>query len=470
MLAVTVSCCGGAMCVGSDQIVLPKGGSGDDNQNNNNGTDPKTPNVIVIITDDQGYADTGPFGARGFTTPNMDKMAQNGMRLTDFYVASSVSSPSRAALMTGCYPQRVDLPFVLFPNHIRGLNPNETTLPEVFKTAGYATACVGKWHLGHYDGAFPTQHGFDRYFGIPYSNDMRPADQDGPPLMENTTVLEYKPDQSQLTTRYTEYAVDFIDENKDNPFFLYLAHSMPHVPLAVSDKFKGKSEQGLYGDVIMEIDWSIGQLYEALERNGVSDNTWVIYLADNGPWLVFGNHGGSADPLREGKATSFEGGQRIFCITTWAGVIPAGSVCSEITTSMDILPTAAALLDVRLPDRPIDGKNILPLLTAQPDAGSPHEAFYYYYLSNVEAIRVGDWKFMLPHNYVGTVTPGSNGVRGQQADIPIERSLFNLRRDVGETINVADDYPDIADKLEKMLRDFDADLKKNIRPAGYYAR
>lgn len=431
--------------------------------------DAGAPNVIVIMTDDQGYADVGPFGAKGFETPNVDRMARRGMILTDWYSAAPSSTPSRAALMTGCYPQRVGMPFVVFPHHERGLDPNEMTLAEVFRAAGYATGCVGKWHLGHRKGALPLQHGFDTYFGLPYSNDMKAPGHKGPALVAGNEVIEYAPDQSQLTTRYTEFAVDFIDKNKEGPFFLYFAHSMPHVPLAVSDKFKGKSEQGLYGDVIMEIDWSIGQLFGALARNGIEDNTWVIYISDNGPWLRYGNHGGSAGPLREGKGTTFDGGQRTFCLMTWPGVIPAGSQCREVASHIDILPTAANYLGVSLPGHTIDGRDIMPLITGAEGAKSPHEAFYYYNIEKPEAIRVGDWKLVLAHQYKDVDITGKDGRAGRLKNTPQPRGLYNLREDICEKENLVEVYPAIARKMEEMLLEFDAELKANGRPFKRYA-
>lgn len=430
--------------------------------------DKSRPNVIVIMTDDQGYADVGPFGATGFSTPNVDRMAQQGLIMTDWYSAAPTSTPSRAGLMTGCYPQRVGLPFVVFPRHDRGLDPSEMTLAEVFKAAGYATGCVGKWHLGHLRGALPLQHGFDTYFGLPYSNDMKAIGHDGPALVSGNDVIEYAPDQSQLTTRYTDFATDFIDSHKESPFFLYFAHTMPHIPLAVSDKFKGKSEQGLYGDVIMEIDWSIGQLYEALRRNGIEENTWVVYISDNGPWLRFGNHGGKATPLRDGKGTTFDGGQRTFCLMTWPAVIKPGSKCSEMASHIDIVPTAAKMLGVALPDHTIDGKDIMPLISGARNAKTPHDAFYYYRVDSVEAVRSGDWKLVVPHTYQSVIVAGKDGKGGKVGQAHEPRGLYNLREDIGEQNNLVDKYPGLADKLEAKLREFDRELKAGSRPYKQY--
>lgn len=426
------------------------------------------PNIIVILTDDQGYADVGCYGASDIRTPNIDRMAKNGIKMNDFYAAASISSPSRAAIMTGCYPQRVGIPFVLFPKQIRGIGHGELTLAELCKSAGYTTAAVGKWHLGHVPGALPLSQGFDSFFGLPYSNDMIPPTYPDIPLYLDDDVLEYNPDQSQLTTRYTEYAVNFIKENKDNPFLLYFAHSMPHVPLAVSDKFKGKSGRGLYGDVIMEIDWSIGCIYKALKKAGIEDNTFVIYMSDNGPWLLFGNHGGSPGDLREGKCTSFDGGQRVFCLMTWPDVIPAGNESNEIVANFDILPTVADILDVKLPSHKIDGKSILPIISGVSGAKSPHEAFYYYYVESPQAIRVGDWKLVLEHDYIDVLEPGMDGQRGTQGFTRAEKALYNLREDIGETRNRISEFPEKADSMEVMLNVFIKDIEQNSRTPYFY--
>ncbi|MEJ2055675.1 MAG: sulfatase, partial [Calditrichaceae bacterium] len=334
----------------------------------------RPPNIVLIFTDDQGYADVGSYGAEGFKTPNLDRLADQGMQFNDFYVASSVCSPSRAALLTGCYPQRVGIPDVLAPpgppwttgrTNI-GLNSNETTIAEMLKPLGYATACFGKWHLGHLPEFLPTRNGFDEYFGLPYSNDMIPPDYPPLPLMDGEMVIEYNPDQSQLTKMYTQHALQFIEQNKDKPFFLYVPHSMPHIPIHASDKFKGKSEKGLYGDVIEEIDWSVGEIMKKLNQIGLEENTLFIFASDNGPWLVYGNHAGSAAPLREGKMTTFEGGQRVPCIMHWPGKIPAGIMTGALASTIDFLQTISAITGEKLPYVTIDGKNILSLMEHQP--------------------------------------------------------------------------------------------------------
>ena len=434
----------------------------------------RPPNIVLIFTDDQGYSDLGCYGARGISTPNIDRLAAEGIRFTDFYVASSVCSPSRAALLTGCYAQRVGIPDVLAPpgppwtegrTNI-GLHDNETTIAEMLKPLGYATACYGKWHLGHMPQFLPTRHGFDEYFGLPYSNDMIPEDYPQLPLMEDEEVLEYDPDQSKLTTLYTERATQFIEKNKDHSFFLYIPHSMPHIPLYVSDKFKGKSKQGLYGDVIMELDWSVGEILKKLKQLNLDDNTLVIFTSDNGPWLEYGNHAGSSTPLREGKFTTFEGGQRIPCIMRWPGKIQSGSTCQELATTMDFLPTIASITGAKLPSYTIDGMDIEPLLTNSDSAKSPYEAFYYYAGNELQAIRSGKWKLHLPHTYRTPVEIGNDGNRGKMVEKEVPLSLYNLESDIGEQINVASQYPDIIQQLSKMAEKFDKNLKQNMRPAG----
>ena len=326
---------------------------------------PRLPNIVIIFTDDQGYGDVGVYGAEGFATPNLDRMAAEGIRFTDFYVAQPVCSASRAALLTGCYPNRIGISGALGPGAKDGLNAEEVTIAEICKQRGYATAIYGKWHLGHRPEFLPTRHGFDEFYGIPYSNDMWPLHPDyvnlpegiakrkrGYPdlvLFENERIVdpEVTPeDQMKFTGEFTRRAVDFIDRNKDRPFFLYVPHPMPHVPLFRSEGFAGVSEQGMYGDVISEIDWSVGQILSAIKRNGLDENTLVIFASDNGPWLSFGNHGGSTGPLREGKGTTFEGGVRVPCIMRWPGRIPGQSTCTVPAMTIDILPTIAGLLDV----------------------------------------------------------------------------------------------------------------------------
>ena len=398
------------------------------------------PNIVLIFTDDQGYADIGCYGAQGFQTPNLDRMASRGMKFTDFYVAASVCSPSRAALLTGCYPPRAGGLPVLFPHSERGLNPDERTIAEVLKTQGYATGCFGKWHLGYQEKFLPTSQGFDYYFGLPYSNDMRPL-----PLIENTETVEKPAKQATLTRRYTRHATRFIREHRDQPFFVYLPHTMPHVPLHVSEEFKGSSESGLYGDVIQELDWSVGQIMQTLQELGLEDNTLVLYISDNGPWLSKGDRGGSSVPLRSGKFTTYEGGFRMPCIMHWPGVIPEGSMCQEVAGTIDLLPTFAQIAGAQAPqDRIIDGKNILPLMTGEPGARSPHDAYYYYRGNNLQAVRQGRWKL-------------------REAGKP---ELYNLREDIAEQKNLAEKHPDRVKAMREQMKEFDSELKANRRPPG----
>ena len=430
------------------------------------------PNFVIIFADDQGYQDMGCFNAPLIETPNLDRMAAEGMKFTDFYSAAPVCTPSRAALMTGCYAQRVSLPNVIGPSAKIGINSDEVTLAEILKAQGYATACYGKWHLGHHPEFLPPRHGFDDYFGLPYSNDMwpnHPTNKSFPdlPLIEGEQVIELNPDQTQLTRWYTERAVKFIEENKGQPFFVYVPHSMPHVPLFVSDRFKGKSKQGLYGDVIMELDWSVGQILSTLKRLGLDEKTLVVYSSDNGPWLSYGDHAGSAKPLREGKATTFDGGQREPTVMRWPGRIPAGTVCSEVGAMFDLLPTFAGLAGGRVPtDRVIDGKDIWPLISGQPGAKSPHEAFFFYRSRRLEAVRSGKWKLHLPHEYRSIEEYGTGGEPGRYIQRKIGQALFDLEQDIGEQRDVSANHPDIVKSLADMARRFDRELKANTRPPG----
>lgn len=455
------------------------------------------PNVVIIFADDLGYGDLGCYGARGYRTPNLDRLAAEGMRFTSFYAAQAVCSASRAALLTGCYPNRVGVLSALGPNAKTGINPAELTLAEVLKTRGYATAIFGKWHLGDAPEFLPTRHGFDEYFGLPYSNDMWPFHPDyvdlppeaaqrkrgypDLPLIEGGRVV-IQPvtaaHQARLTTWYTERAVDFIARHRDRPFFLYVPHAMPHVPLFVSEKFKGKSRAGLYADVIREIDWSVGRILQALRRHRLDARTLVIFSSDNGPWLLYGNHAGSAGPLREGKATVFEGGVRVPFIARWPGRIPAGRVCAEVATLMDLLPTLAKLAGAEPPaDRRIDGRDIWLLLSAAPGARTPHEAFYYYWGRELQAVRSGPWKLHFPHTYPKPSPPGRDGRPGRYAQLEIGRALFNLDRDVGETRDLAAEHPDVVRRLEALAEIARADLGdtatkregSGVRPPGRLA-
>ena len=455
------------------------------NSCNNRETDePSRPNIIVIFTDDQGFGDVGVYGAYQFKTPNLDRMAMEGMRFTQFYSAQAVCSASRAALLTGCYPNRIGFSGALMPWSTVGLNSEEVTIAEMLKDQGYSTAIFGKWHLGHQEEFLPLQHGFDEYFGIPYSNDMWPVDFDGSPITEKSEKpqkAKYPPlpliegnekirelstldDQGELTTLYTEKAVSFIERNKSNPFFLYLPHSMPHVPLGVSDKFEGKSEQGLYGDVMMEIDWSVGEILKALKKNDLDENTLVIFTSDNGPWLNFGNHAGSTGGLREGKGTSFEGGQRVPCIMRWPGFIPEGQVSNKLASTIDILPTVAALTNTNLPENKIDGVNISSLLKGLDD--NPRDNFYYYYQKNsLEAVRKDQWKLVFPHPHRSyrDVLPRNDGWPGKTRTDTSTYALYDLRRDPGEEYNVKELYPEVVEELEQLASKAREDLGDQLQ-------
>jgi len=435
------------------------------------------PNIILINTDDQGYADVGRFGAKGFKTPNLDKMADEGIILTNFHVAQSGCSASRTALLTGCYPVRLGILGALTPDEKIGLNPNETTIAELLKPLGYKTAIYGKWHLGHHPEFLPTRQGFDDYFGIPYSHDMWPNHPwqgtvfNFPPLplMQGEEVIEFDPDISQLTTWYTEHALKFIEENKEQPFFLYVAHNMPHVPLAVSDKFKGQSERGLYGDVIMEIDWSVGEILDALKKFDIDQNTMVIFTSDNGPWLTYGGHGGSALPLREGKGSSFEGGERVPFIMRWPDKIPAGLVSDEPAMTIDLLPTIAKITGAKLPDKKIDGKNILPLMLGMEGAKNPHESYFFYRSEDLQAVLTDHWKLILPHTYstVAGITPRNDGIPVASYKKQIGLELYDLKNDKSETTNLAEEYPDVVKRLMIFVEDMRDELgDKSINRKG----
>lgn len=429
----------------------------------------KGPNVIVIFLDDMGYGDLSCTGARGYKTPNLDRMANNGIRFTNFYIAQAVSGASRAGLLTGCYPNRIGIAGAPGPNSPIGINDSEETIAEVLKKRGYKTAIYGKWHLGDNEKFLPLNHGFDEYLGIPYSNDMwpnHPTNKNYPdlPLIEGNEVIELNPDQSQFTPRLTERAVQFIVKNRKNPFFIYLAHPKPHVPLFVSDMFKGKSDQGLYGDVMMELDWSVGQILDALRRNNLEENTLVVFTSDNGPWLNYGNHAGSTGGYREGKGTSWEGGQKVPCIMQWTGTIQPGLICNKLASSIDFLPTFAEICDAPLPANKIDGISILPLLKNEPDA-NPREYFCYYYNRNsLEAVTDGRWKLVFPHRYrtYEDNQPGSDGMPGPVAQKETPLMLFDLRRDPGERYDVKSSNPEVVTRLEKISDEAREDLGDDL--------
>ncbi len=410
--------------------------------------DSQKPNIVLIFVDDLGYGDLGCYGSKVIKTPRLDRMAAEGLQLNEFYSCACVCTPSRAGLLTGRYPVRSGLSSVLFPNSKVGIEDSEITIAQALQVCGYRTMCIGKWHLGHLPPHLPTRHGFDQYYGIPYSNDMEVKRRGDPPLplMRDETIIEQPADQTTLTKRYTEEAIRFIEESKDGPFFLYLPHTFPHIPLFASKEFKGKSERGLYGDVVEEIDWSTGQILDALKRLGLDENTLVIFTSDNGPWLTEGENGGSAGLLRNGKGTVFEGGVREPCIMRWPGKISPGRVDNQPAITLDFFPTLARLAGTTVPhDRSMDGKDLRGLLfdTA---ASEPRE-FYFYRGQKLLAIRSGDWKLLKPFkgNVFGEI-------------LEYGTLLFNLKEDAGETTNLAGRHPDIVARLSSRMSNFENNL------------
>jgi len=435
----------------------------------------RLPNFIVIFCDNLGYGDIGCYGSERNRTPAIDRMAREGMRFTSFYVSSGVCTPSRASLLTGCYPRRVNLHvnssggLVLVAGDHKGLNPDEITIAEILKRCGYATACIGKWHLGDQPPFFPTRHGFDYYLGIPYSDDMV-ATPDGSrpplPLMRNEKVIEAPVDRDTLTQRYTEEAVRFIRSNRDRPFFLYLPHAMPgSTPTSFASKrFRGRSANATYGDSIDEIDWSTGEMLAFLQEIGIDRQTLVVWTSDNGS--VNRQHGSNA-PLSGWGYTTADGAMRVPCIMRWPGRIPAGKVCDELCTTMDFLPTFARLAGASPPsDRIIDGKDIWPLLSGERGAKSPHEAFYYYYAADLQAVRSGNWKLYLPRK---TIAREKKETGADQ--LPLR--LYDLKSDIGEKRDLAADHPDVVARLSELADKARDDLGdgaragKNQRPPGF---
>ena len=432
-------------------------------------------NIILVNLDDVGYGDFSCNGASGYLTPNIDRLAAQGMRFTHFLAVQPVSGASRAGLLTGCYSNRIGFSGAPGPDSKYGIHAEEMTMGELLKQKGYSTAIFGKWHLGCQHQFLPLQNGFDEYYGLPYSNDMWPYHpQQGEvfnfpdlPTYEGNEIIGYNLDQSRLTTDYTMRSVNFIKKNKDKPFFLYLAHNMPHVPLAVSDKFKGKSEQGLFGDVMMEIDWSIGEIWKTVQKLGLEENTLIVITSDNGPWINYGNHAGSAAGLREAKGTTFEGGNRVPCIMYWKGHIQAGTICNRLASNIDLFPTFAEITDAPLPERKIDGVSLLPLIEGV-EGANPRESFVYYYNRNdLEAVTDGEFKLVFPHKHVTyeAYAPGNDGMPGKVVTAEVRASeLYDLRRDAGERYNVLHQYPERAAKLmriaDKMRQELGDDLTR----------
>lgn len=439
--------------------------SGCERTNSENHSDEQTesPNIIVIFMDDLGYGDVGVYGHPTIRTPNIDRMAAEGLKFTQFYVGASVCTPSRAALLTGRLPVRSGMAGdqfrVLFPFSNRGLPHDEITMAEALKEQGYATGIFGKWHLGHHIEYLPTNHGFDTYFGIPYSNDMRPspnsdwvAARNYPPLplVQDTTTIETNPDQRTLTRRYTEKAVTFIKEHNQQPFFIYFPHTFPHVPLYTSDDFEGQSKRGLYGDVVEELDWSVGRILQTLGDEGLAENTFVFFTSDNGPWLIMGEEGGSAGLLRQGKGSTWEGGMREPAIAWWPGTIEGGGTTQAVSTTMDLYATVLSLGGAELPqDREMDGTDMFPVLTGEAD--QIRENVFYYLGTQLFAVRSGPWKM-----HFKTLTP-YEGEGPVEHDPPL---LFHLGHDPSEQYNVAEQHPDIIDDLTRIAEEHRATVKE----------
>ncbi|MEM7783632.1 MAG: sulfatase [Planctomycetota bacterium] len=438
--------------------------------------EPTQPNFIIIFTDDQGYNDLGCFGSETIKTPNLDQLASQGRKYTSFYVPCSVCSPSRAALLTGCYPKRINMEkHVLFPKSNYGLHPDEYTIADHLKSQGYATACVGKWHLGHLPQLLPRANGFDSYYGIPYSNDMNHPDNSAKPkgvasdelwkdqescltrwktpLYQDESIIELPVDQRTITRRYTDKAIKFVTDNQKQPFFLYLPHSMPHIPLYVPSDVYDPDAQNAYKCVIEHIDAEVGRLLTTLRDLNLMDRTYIIYTSDNGPWLPFKNHGGSAKPLRNGKGTTFEGGQRVPCIMAGPG-IAAGTSTSAFTSTMDLLPTIASIIGKPLPDRKIDGFDITSTFTS--DETPRDELIFYSSQGNLEGIRKGDWKYLAQK---------PRRRKNQKAKQPqVSTFLFNLANDIGEQNDLKSEHPEIVKRLIGRMIEADDEITANARP------
>ena len=463
--------------------------------------DENRPNIVLIMADDLGYGDVGCFGATDIRTPNIDRLAADGTRFTSCYVAQAVCTASRAGLMTGCYPNRIGLFGALNHQSNVGIADSELLLPEICKQAGYATAVLGKWHLGHRQPFLPTRHGFDEFLGLPYSNDngpLHPVMRDIPalPWIDGEKTVESDPDQSQFTRRLTDRAVQFIERNKDRPLFLYVPHIMPHVPIFASEKFRGHSSRGLYGDAVEELDASVGEIVAVIAKHGLAERTLVIFLSDNGPFLSYGNHAGSSGALREGKLTTFEGGVRVPCVMRWPAKVPSGRVCDEMIATIDLVPSVAKLLGVSLSSNKIDGVDIGPLVCGQVEH-SPRSEFLYYAGDELQAVRSGPWKLHLAHEYLSPAEPrGKDGKPANFANLKpesmqmsglrgiasrhgyvvkrIEQSLFHLEDDLGETTDVAAKHADVVERLLKIADAARDDLGdsltkrtgKNVRPSG----
>jgi arylsulfatase len=411
----------------------------------------KKPNIVFILCDDLGYGDLGCYGS-SIRTPNLDRLAADGIRFANFDSADPVCSPSRAALLTGRYPTRVGVPRVLMPQDTGGLDPGETTLANVARDQGYRTACFGKWHLGRPDRYLPTNRGFDRYFGIPYSNDMNPR-----PLLEGTKVVEQTATLETLTRRYTEHAVQFIHESSRSPFFLYLPHTFPHIPLAASERFRGKSSQGLYGDVVEELDWSVGEVLQELKRNAEDNDTLVLFSSDNGPWYQ-----GSPGRLRGRKATTYEGGVREPFIARWPGKIPAGQVSEAVTSMLDVFPTVTRLIGGRLPSKPLDGIDIWPILSGARKS-IDREALLYFDNWDLQCARWNNWKLHVARHNSSTYSAEPAG--GRRNFILPRPELYNLALDPAESYDVAPGHPEIVAEIQRRIDKLLAGFPEPVKQA-----
>jgi len=431
----------------------------------------KAPNIVLIFIDDMGWGDVSFNNPKVDYTPNFSWLAANGVQLNNFYVSQSVCTASRASIMTGCYTNRVGLSGAMDHKSKVGLNPDETTIAEMLKVKGYHTAIFGKWHLGYQKEFLPTNQGFDEFYGIPYSTDMWPHHPENPgyypplPLYQNDKVISTIDDLRWMTTKLTEKATDFISRNANQPFFLYLAHPLPHVPLFVSDQRNGETKKGLYADVIHEIDWSVGQVMKTLKENHLEENTLVIVTSDNGPWLSYGNHAGSAAGLREGKGTSWEGGVREPCVMYWKGKLDGGWIFKQPAMTIDILPTICSVTGAGLPEKKIDGINLWPYLKGKKKGLDKRPLFFYYNRNDLEAMRWKNWKLYFPHTYrtMDGQPQGKDGMPGKYRYIKMEQpELYDLSADVYEKNNIATAHSSVILQMEKMAEKIRTELGDDL--------
>ncbi len=425
-------------------------------------------NVVILLTDDQGYGDLHCYGNPRVTTPNIDRLASQGTIFTDFYAGAASSTPSRAALLTGRHAPRVGLPVVVQSTSADGIRPGELTIADYLKQRGYATGMFGKWHLGCLPEYMPVRHGFTEYYGIPYSMDMWPFSTTATtpnrplPLYEGETVVEYNPPVNEMTTRLTDRAVDFIERHADGPFMLYLPYTQPHVPLGVSDKFRDKSGEGLYADVLMEIDWSVGRIVNTIDSLGLGENTLILFTSDNGPWLRFGDHAGTTLGLREGKGTTWEGGQRVPLVARMTGKIPAGRRCSEFFSALDLAPTITDMAGAHMPGKNnnFDGQNVEPLLLG---GTVSHAPFFFVHKGRVEAVRDGRYKLVTAHKYRVVPEPGHAGLPGSQIEDGgyTDLALYDLEKDPYEKKDISRRHPEVTERLAKLIDEYQKDIDRD---------